>query len=603
MAVRVVPGKVITPYRVQKRLQRFKTSFRQIISTYLFEYKGKFVQTLVLSVTQTLLFLSIPLFAQWAIDSLANKDFQLLLRTFGYLLVIVVLHGAVMFYRLWLNNQIGNAIIYNLRNDLFSAIQAQSYTFLDNNRTGDLMSRTTSDVNLLKTLMSSQLAYFIRQLLTFVLAFVVMFAINATLASLILIFMPVIFFTMYTYRRKMAPAFARARKTYGRLTSILQENVNGVRVVRAFAREEEEHRKFKVENDAYYADSLKIAKYQAIFTPVLRLLNFACMILIIMVGGSLAYRGVMTFGNLFAFILLMNFSIDPLQFISQFLGDLSKIGAACDRVTEILNARVMILDAPDAREMPAIEGRVEFQNVWFSYLKDGHYELRDVSFVVEPGEIVAILGSTGAGKTTLMNVLCRFYEVDRGRILIDGVDIREVTKQSLRRQIGMVAQETILFGESIADNITKGQPWRRDDVEAIVRAAKLADIHEFVVSLPEGYDTIVGERGVTLSGGQKQRLSIARAIFTNPRILIFDDATSSVDVDTEYEIQENFAEMFAGATTFIITQRLSTVRNADRIFVMEHGEIRESGTHESLLARKDGIYSRLYRTLKVEERM
>lgn len=647
----VIPESRVSSYRKDHHNRDFKTSFRQIIVTYLFEYKNKFILTIFLSIAQALLFLTVPVFANLAIDSVFEyEDWNLLVRTFGLMLTVVIIHGGIMYWRLWLNNSMGNAIIYNLRNDLFLSVQSQAYKWLDNNRTGDLMSRATSDVNLLKTLMSSQLAFFIRQLLTFILAFAVMFFISPTLAPYILFFMPIIFVVMFVYRLKMGPAFTRARKTYGKLTSILQENVNGVRVVRAFGREEEEHRKFKVENDAYYEDSLKIAKYQAIFNPTIRLLTFACMILILLVGGRLAFEGYMTFGNLFAFILLMNFSIGPLEFISRFLGDLSKIGAACDRVTKILNARTVIPEKSDAFVMPPIKGRVVFDHVWFSYLKDGHYEMKDISFETRPGETLAILGSTGAGKTTLVNLLSRFYEIDKGQILIDGVDIRDVTKKSLRSQIGMVAQETILFGESLRANIAKGRPFAhledfsfhvtknglevhdhlRDEMFAwqdlqiaptgyhrldlasvndeyemdeIIHAAKLANVHDFIDDLPEKYETLVGERGVTLSGGQKQRISIARAIFMHPRILVFDDATSSVDVDTEYAIQEHFSEMFEECTTFMITQRLSTVRNADRIFVFEHGEIREEGTHDTLLAQESGIYSRLYRTLKVEERM
>ncbi|MHA1731473.1 MAG: ABC transporter ATP-binding protein [Promethearchaeota archaeon] len=593
----------ISDYRLKMRKREFKTSFRQVIATYLFEYKGTFVFTVVLSIIQAMLFLVVPIFANLAIDSLAAKQWDQLVNTFLWMLLFVVIHGLVMFYRLWLNNTIGNSIIYNLRNDLFVSIQQQSYKFLDNNRTGDLMSRTTADVNLLKTLMSSQLAFFIRQLLQFVLTFVIMFVISPQLAPYILFFMPFAFVVMFAYRLKIGPAFTRARKTYGSLTSVLQENVNGVRVVRAFGREKEEHRKFEVENEKYYGDMLKVARYQAIFQPTIRLLNFSMMIIIILVGGKLAYEGEMTFGNLFAFILLMNFSLGPLEFIAQFLGDLSKIGVACDRVTDILNSREVIPEKPDARELPPIRGEIEFDHVWFSYLKDGHYELRDVSFRTKPGETIAILGSTGSGKTTLVNLLSRFYDVDKGRITIDGFDVRDVTKKSLRRQIGMVAQETILFGETLRENIAKGQPWRLDDTDAIIHAAKLAQIHDFIDSLPEKYETLVGERGVTLSGGQKQRVSIARAIFMEPRILVLDDATSAVDVDTEFEIQEHFAEMFQNCTTFFITQRLSTVRNADRILVLEHGEIREEGSHEELVERDGGIYARLYKTLKVEERL
>jgi ABC-type multidrug transport system fused ATPase/permease subunit len=325
------------------------------------------------------------------------------------------------------------------------------------------------------------------------------------------------------------------------------------------------------------------------------------MIIVIWVGSDLITDPLsgLHIGSLFALIMLINFAIDPLFFISRFLADMSKIGATSDRVVAILlnDKKENTENLPD---LQPINGEVEFDHVYCSYRGDEHYELKDICLKTTPGEKIAILGATGSGKSTIVKLIPRFYEISKGSIKIDGIDIRSVNLKSLRDQIGIVPQETFLFGRSLLDNLRLGRP--DASLEEVIHATKLTKIFEFINSLPENFNTIVGERGVTLSGGQKQRMSIARAIIKKPRILILDDATSSVDVDTEYEIQQGFKEMFADATTFIITQRLSTVRNADRIIVLNHGEIAEFGTHQELLANTEGIYNKLYRTLKVEER-
>jgi ATP-binding cassette subfamily B protein len=325
------------------------------------------------------------------------------------------------------------------------------------------------------------------------------------------------------------------------------------------------------------------------------------MILIIFFGTQMAVDnpGSVGIGDIFSLIMLMNFAIEPLFFISRFLADMAKVGATCDRVVEILlNDRVEPSQSENKLEIS--KGIVEFDHVYFSYANNEHNELKNITFKTNPGEKIAILGATGSGKSTMIKIIPRFYEISKGKILIDGIDIRDIDYISLRKQIGIVPQESFLFGRSILDNLTLG----RSDAtfEEVIHATKLAKIHNFIDSLPEKYNTVVGERGVTLSGGQKQRVSIARALIIRPKILILDDATSSVDVDTEYDIQKSFKVMFENATTFIITQRLSTVRNADRIIVLNHGEIEEIGTHAELTQKEKGIYSKLYRTLKVEER-
>jgi ABC-type multidrug transport system fused ATPase/permease subunit len=339
------------------------------------------------------------------------------------------------------------------------------------------------------------------------------------------------------------------------------------------------------------------------------------MIIIILAGSNinLTTQNAAAFGigDFFAMIMLMNFSIEPLFFISRFLADMAKVGATCDRVMDVLLNKNLESDTScvvkkeieieeKLPDLPKIQGKIVFDHVYFSYNNNDHYELKDITFETKPGEKIAILGATGSGKSTLIRIIPRFYEISKGAIMIDGINTRSVNLYSLRKQIGMVPQETFLFGRSILENLKLGNP--DASMEEIIYATKLAKIHDFIDSLPEKYETIVGERGVTLSGGQKQRISIARALIIKPQILILDDATSSVDVDTEFEIQQSYQQMFENSTTFIITQRLSTVRHADRIIVLNHGEIAEIGTHNELLKKQDGIYYKLYNTLKVEER-
>lgn len=581
-----------------------KTSFRYILAYLWVPYKGLFILSVILSVIQALLFVGMPIMVQRTVnDLLRTHDINIVWSDFLLTLVIIFSLAIVMYLKIYINAWMGVNIIKDLRDDMFKAIQNANSTFLDLNQTGDLLSRNTSDINLLKTLLSTQLAMFIRQALTFILAVVAMFYINFRVALYAIWTIPIIFIIMYYYRNKMRPLFQYSREVYGQLTSEAQENITGMRVVRAFAQEEREIKKFKKWNDDYYNTHQKLIKYDSSFEPIVRLFANISMILVIWAGSKIATSNPASFGigDFFSLIILINFSIEPLFFISRFLADMAKVGATCDRVVEILlNKKTEPSSAINKPDLPKIRGTIEFDHVYLSYSNDDHYELKDITFKTIPGEKIAILGATGSGKSSLIKLISRFYEVSKGTIKIDGIDIRDVNLHSLRSQIGIVPQETFLFGRSLLDNLRLGRP--DASMEEIIRATKLSNIHEFIDSLPQKYDTIVGERGVTLSGGQKQRISIARALIIKPPVLIFDDATSSVDVDTEYAIQQSFKEMFQNSTTFIITQRLSTVRNADRILVLEHGKLAEMGSHTELLKNTNGIYYKLYNTLRVEER-
>jgi ABC-type multidrug transport system fused ATPase/permease subunit len=596
-----------------------KTSFRYILAYLWVPYKGPFVVSLILSVIQSLLFVGLPVMVQISVNDLVRyQDLSLVMRDFGFILLLLGSLSIILYIKIYINAWIGVNIIKDLRDDMFRQIQIANSVFLDVNQTGDLLARNTSDINLLKTLLSSQLAMFIRQVLTFILAVGAMFYVNFRVALMALWTIPIIFVIMYFYRQKMRPIFLKSREIYGDLTSQVQENISGMRVVRAFAQEQKEIEKFKKWNDAYFNEYQRLIRFDSSFEPLVRLFANISMILIIVAGTQIALTDPLAFGigDFFAMIILINFSIEPLFFISRFLADMAKVSATCDRVVEILLNDKKEADescivksnleeaakkpAAEFPDLPPIKGIIKFDHVYCSYGANDHYELKDITFETKPGEKLAILGATGSGKSTLIRLIPRFYEIAKGGIYIDGVDIRTVNLKSLRKQIGIVPQETFLFGRSILDNIRLGRP--DAPMEEIIYATKLAHIFDFIDSLPEKFETLVGERGVTLSGGQKQRIAMARALIIKPPILIFDDATSSVDVDTEFEIQQSFKEMFANSTTFIITQRLSTVRNADRIVVLNHGQIAEIGTHKDLLANPNGIYYKLYNTLKVEER-
>ena len=583
--------------------QEFKSSLRQILS-YLWEYRTLFSIVLILGFIQSILFFTVPIFLGPLLDILVDplKAIQEILPIFILMLYIQGFVGILYGIRTYVNRWMGAKIIYNLRNDLFSTLQVMSFKWFDENKTGDLLSRTTSDVNLLKGFLRSNFQVFIRQVFTLSLSFVILFVINVDLALYVLIISPALFYILLIFRKKMRPLFRKSREAYSELTHRIQENVQGIAVVKSYGREEYEIEKFAKNNDKYFEDSINMIKLQAIFDPIIYLIDNIAFLIVLLIGGFFVFDSRITFGDLFAFILVMNFSLEPLHFITRFISNMPKISETCDRVAYILNSKITVQEKPDAIEMPTINGEVEFKNVHFSF-KSGeeHYILKNVNLHIKPGETIAILGPTGSGKSTLVKLIPRFYDVTKGEILIDGIDIKNVTFKSLRKQIGYVSQEKLLFSRTIKDNIAFGK--RNISTDEIKKAAIASDIDRFIeVELPKQYDTKVAERGTTLSGGQKQRIAIARALAIKPRILILDDATSSVDVDTEYAIQKHFEEIFEDCTTFLITHRISTVRNADRIIVMDKGIIVQIGSHEELMNQGDGIYKKLFSTLKIEER-
>ncbi|GAB4307160.1 MAG: ABC transporter ATP-binding protein [Promethearchaeota archaeon] len=574
-----------------------------ILFRYLTKYKFFIALNVVLAIFMNVFNLILPRLLQRLIDDVllnpsVTQDEALLaaslLDLFKWTLLIFFASGMFGFARTLVNTHVGNNIIYEMRNDIFRALQNQSYSFFDQYRTGDLMSKATGDVTVVKNFLTNQVANFIRSVAVLVVILFFVFSMNWVLSLVFLSLTPPMFVLMRWYRKRIRPTFYQMRKQYGTLHSVLQENVVGVRVIRAFGRQAHEREKFERENEEFLRENEKVVKLSSLYGPANDLITQGGSVVLIFIGALLVYSGAMQLGEVVGFYVYYMFVFDPVRQITNFFSQLAQNMAAADRIMEILDYRSEIEVDPDAEVLEEIKGEVTFEDVWFKYKGEKRYALKGISFTVKPGETVAILGATGSGKTTVVNLIPRFYDPTRGRILIDGKDVRKVELKSLRRQIGIVAQEVFLFSRSIEENIAYGnRKVKREDVE---RVAKIANIHDFIMTLPKKYKTVIGERGVTLSGGQKQRVAIARALLLRPRILILDDSTSSVDVDTEYAIQRELSKLFHTCTTFIITQRLSTIRNADRIFIMDQGEIVERGTHEELV-KLGGIYARIYKTL------
>jgi ABC-type multidrug transport system fused ATPase/permease subunit len=565
-------------------------------------YKKRWFLALGLTLIEVVLFIQFPLILQIMTKAILERSKEDLINGFLYLLAIFIGLSIVIHLRLKHGNfYISLNIVKDLKRQLAEKILSQSFHFVDHQETGDLVSTITKDVNMVDEFVSHQLLFLTRVVLQFFGVSFMLFLISPELLFLEMIVFPFLIIAVYIYTQKIHPITYQQRTILGKLTSRLQENISGIHMVRAFANEEHEFFKFDKINTTYADSSKQVGKISSYLHPVITMLVELGRVIVVGAGGYMVLTGIQGFwGNtlsldqVIAFVAAMDMFMFPVIYASWLAGEYGRIQAGYDRVRKVMGVDQDIKDSPDAIELSEIKGEITFKNISFSYV-EGHKVLSNISFNVPAGSTVALLGSTGSGKSTIVNLLARLYEIDEGEILIDQKwNIKDITLDSLRNQIGMVAQDPFLFQLSFVDNLTHGlSKWTMDEV---IEACKVAEIHEFIMSKDDQYETIIGERGVTVSGGQKQRLTIARAILRKPRILILDDATSSVDVDTEYDILMKLKNIFHTCTTFIITQRLSTVRNADVIYVFEDGEIIESGNHTELLAIK-GIYTQLYQTI------
>ena len=553
-----------------------------------------------ISVARSYLFVLEPLYTAFIINNviiagnvslLLNYVILILLAGAGFAITnftIALVHGVMAQY-----------IVRDIRSEYYSSLQGKSFSFYDSHPVGDLLARATTDLQMVDTFLRTWLGTVLNAIFSSLAAISIMYSISLPMTLIALVTLPLIFYFYTRLFIETMPLFRVMQLILGKLSSYIQQNIIGMKTIRIFRREQDVVEGFKEAEDIYVHTAITAGKIQSIYMPLGgSILTLGVVLVYVYSGFSISMPGsVLMIGDIILFARYMVRLTFPLRDLSNTLGTWIMASAGLERVFEITDMPRNVIDLPNARDTIIKEGRVEFKNVTFGYVKDRPI-LDGISFSVEPGESVAILGATGSGKSSLIYLIPRFYDIDSGSIAIDGTDIREFTLSSLRKQVGVVLQDVFLFSGTIRENIAYGKP--DASMDEIEKAAKMARMHDFIESLPAGYDTMVGERGVTLSGGQKQRLTIARALLTDPRILIMDDSLSFVDAKTEKEIQLAIQEATKTRTTLIIAQRFSTIKTVDKIMVLENGSIAEFGTHEELIS-KGGQYKRIYETQFLEK--
>jgi ATP-binding cassette subfamily B protein len=537
--------------------------------------------------------LLIPRLVQIIIDQgIATQNMQTILNISLIMVGASILSALLAVGNTIFSVRVAQNFAADIRRAVYHRIQSFSFGNLDNFQTGKLLVRLTSDINQLQMVILLTLRMLTRAPLLIIGSIAIMIATNQQLAMMMLLLLPFIFVLTIVFIRIAQPLFMKVQTKLDNLNHILQENLAGVRVVKAFVRREYENDRFDKANIDLLDQSVKVARLISVLFPIMILVMNLSTLAVIYFGGLQVIGGSLTIGEILAFINYLLSIIFPLAFLAMMAGQISAGNASAQRVMEIIETIPQVQDKPDAVDLTVIKGRVAFEDVSFSYGNEGaEPALQNINLIADPGQTVAILGATGSGKSSLIHLIPRFYDVIKGRVTIDGIDVRDVTQDSLRSQIGMSLQETVLFAGTIRENIEFGTGGASEN--DIITAAKAAQAHEFIMLFPKDYDTVIGQRGVTLSGGQKQRIAIARALLVNPRILILDDSTSVVDVETEAKIHEALEEMMKNRTSFIIAQRVSTVLNADKIVVLNQGKIVAEGSHCELM-QKSPMYREIY---------
>lgn len=561
----------------------------------LLAYIKPYTRRLALAVVCIIMAAGANLYLPWIIkdmidDVLMSKDMVMLNLIAAGILVVMFTRGVFYYGQSYLVSYVGQRVIIDVRSVLFRKFQRMPLSYYDKQQTGTVMSYITNDVAVMQSAIVDNLIELVTEGSILIGSLAMMIYLDWKLSLLTLMTIPLVGFAMKIFGRKLKRSSTVIQERVAEITSLLQESISAIRVVKSFVRESYEIKRFEEQNWRNFQAAMKNVKLSSLLTPTVEFLAAIAVTFIVWFGGYEVVNEVITAGELVAFLTYAVNLANPVKRLSRVYAAIQKAMAAADRVFAVMDLDEKITDVPGAKPLPHIKGKVEFKDITFSY-KAGQPALQHISLKAEPGQMIALVGPSGSGKSTIANLIPRFYDVDSGVITIDDHDIRQVTADSLREQIGLVPQETMLFSTSVMENIRYGRLEATD--EEVIEAAKAANAEEFIKELPEGYDTKLGERGLNLSGGQRQRLAIARAILKNPRVLILDEATSALDTESEKIVQDALDNLMVGRTSFVIAHRLSTIFNADQIFVVENGHLREHGTHEELLAA-GGLYSNLY---------
>jgi ABC-type multidrug transport system fused ATPase/permease subunit len=560
-----------------------RTFFRLL--GFLRPYRTALIVSLVLAVGSQAAGLAIPWLTGYAIDNaLPGEDGRLLAILVGLVLAAGLAKAIMLVGRRLIAGHLALGVEFDLRNAMYSRLLHLSWRFYDRHQTGQLMSRATVDLQAVRFFLGYGLIFFTQHVLTIVAVTAIVFVIDWQLALVGLAVTPAIVAVAFLYSKRSHPILKDVQQRLADVTTIAEENIVGVNVVKSFAREPEEEGKFGRRNEAVFGVTVQATRQRAFYTPVLAFLPLLAQAAVLLAGGRRVVSGELQLGEFVAFNVYILMLVQPLRMMGYWINEFQRAIASGERIFEVLDEREEIEERPDARPLPAGRGHLRFEDLTFAY-EPGRPVLHDVDLDVVPGSTVALIGQTGSGKTTLSALVPRFYDASEGRVVLDGVDVRDLRLAELRGAIGVVSQDPFLFSASVRENIAFGRPDATD--EEVERAARMAQAHEFIQALPEGYDTVIGERGITLSGGQRQRVAMARAIVVDPRILILDDATASVDATTESKIRLGLREAMRGRTTLIIAHRLSTISLADEIVVLEHGRVVARGTQDELAATNE----------------
>ncbi len=559
--------------------------------TTFFAYGALFIATLAQLAVPQLVQNMIDAITKGAFGGDASNGERLLFNAVVLIVLFAIVRAAFAFIQTFMAERTSHGVAFDLRNEIFAKIQRLSFSYLDKQQTGQLMIRATDDVERVRLFVAQGLVLMAQAFLLLITTLVILFLTNWKLTLAILPVLPFSLIFFMIFGRISQPLFMEVQKRLSVLNTVLQENVAGIKVVKAFAREPHEQKRFDRAADSLFEQGLKVGRTFALLFPVIFTIGQIGQALVLYFGGRQIVGGNLSAGEYQEFSLYLAYMILPLANLGFIIALMAQASTSSGRIFEILDAESDVKDKPNAKTLAQIQGSVEFKNVTFRYVPSGDPVLKDVSFAAKPGQTIALLGATGSGKSTIINLIPRFYDVSEGSVTIDGNDVRDVSLDSLRSQIGIVLQETNLFSGTIRDNIAFGRP--DSTKEEVIAAAKAAAAHDFILGFPDGYETAVGERGVTLSGGQKQRIAIARALILNPRLLILDDSTSSVDLMTEYRIQKALDNLMRGRTSFVIAQRITTVVNADMILVLDKGKIVATGKHEDLMEHS-ALYAEIY---------